>query len=506
MDKIIEKPIEEQISQLATHPKVQLIISQEETQEDEVSLGELFGVIWEGKKMIVMITLLAFLIGIGYAGVDAFIIKKDVGKVDTVVSFKFEGIEEGLNPNGDVFNIQEMTNKSILEKAIASTGVAKYGISSELLRENIQIQGVVPVDVQNRMNLINKMAEKDITQLEKISNITYYPEQYKVTLNITKDMGIKGEQAEQVLAAIVNEYKNYFMSTYSDKELLSTAITTLDQTRYDYSEYMLMVDNVLKDVSDFIEEHEELAPTYRAKATGLTFAELSEQVDMLRNIEVNNTQAIINTFVLTKNKDRLISVYENNIKRLEMELEQKINLANSIRRAANEYKKDKLVVMGKEDGLGNVEVPTSSEVYDELISEALNTEQEVSKIRYNIAYHKDLLVRLTESVDENVVNVAPYITQVEESIDYIQEQVSNLVVQVNTAVSEYYETEAFKNSVKRDMPALYQSFTKNYIKGSVLAVVIATLLGGVISVIYVLIAGMTSANKAKKTQGGNHEA
>ncbi|MGL5676632.1 MAG: hypothetical protein ACRDDX_09475 [Cellulosilyticaceae bacterium] len=505
----MDKPIEEQINQLATQSKVQLIVSQEATAEDEISLGELFGIIFNGKKMISLITLIAFTLGALFAGINAFVLQDEVGKVDTVVSFQFVGIEEGLNPEGEPFNVHEMTSKGVLEQTVSKLGLKAQGIDSEMLRENIEIQGIVPADVQNQMNLINQMAEKDVTQLEKLQQITYYPNQYKITLHVTKDMGIRGEDAEQILSSLISNYKDYFMTTYSDKELLSTAITTIDASRYDYSEYLLMVDNVLKDMETFLEESSKEAPEYRGKSTGLSFDELGQQVGMVRNIELNNTQAIINTFMLTKNKDRLIALYQNSIKKLAIELEEKQSLAQSIRQAAADYQKDKLVVMGQEAGKGNVEVPTSSKVYDELIAQALVAEQEATKIQYNMAYYQDLLAKLTASeAAENAarVDTAPYIQQVEESIVYIQEQVTRLLDDVNNTIEEYYNTEAFKNSVKRDMPPMYQSFTMDNIKGSVLTVVIATLLGGVVSVLYVLVQGMMTDDKKKKVQGGHHEA
>ena len=278
----------------------------------------------------------------------------------------------------------------------------------------------------------------------------------------------------------------------------------MDATRYDYFDYMVLIDDALKEVEDFVALQAKEAPEYRAKTTGLSFKEMATQVAMLRDIELNNTQAIISAFMLTKDKERLISVYENNIMQSTIDLEEKQETAKSIRASAANYKKDKLVVMGKEAGEGNIEVESSSPVYDELIQQALEVEEEANQIRYDIAYYQDLLTKLT--VPETIqVDVAPYIAQVDESIVYLQEQLTQVIETINMMVEEYYNVELFKSSVKRDTPAMYQSFTMEHISSNALVVVIATLLGGVLATLYVLVQGMTQTNKQKKPQGGRYE-
>lgn len=498
----MDKPIEEQINQLANQSKVQLIVSQEHTVDDEISLGELFGILLDGKKIIALITLIAFMAGVLFAGVNTFVLEDKVGQVESVISFNFPGIEEGLNPNGDKFDVTEVMNKQNLNKAIADLGL---GMSSEILRENLEIQQVVPASVQQQLDIINKMAEKDVTQLQKIEAIEYYPTQYKLTLNITKDMALSGEEAEQLLSGIIRNYIDYFNDTYGDKQLLSTAITQIDPSRYDYLEYVVTADTALKDIETFLKEKEVEAPNYRAKSTGLGFSDLLKQANTLRDIELNNTQAIINSFTLTKNKERLISVYQNNLKNLERDLQEQENLVATIEQAIADYEKDKVVVMGREAGEGAVEVSTSTKMYDQLVEQSLLVQEEANKIRYNLQYYKDLLAKLTAVEEDTKVNKTNYIQLVDEKIASVQEQIVKLIEDTNTTAEEYYTTEMFKDSIKRDMPPIYESFTMNHIKDNTLVVVITILLGGVVSVLYVLTRGMM-VESIKKQQGGSHEA
>ena len=510
----MDKTVEESIQSLATQSKMQIVLSQEHMDDNEISLGELFKKIVDAKNLIIIITLCAFIISTLFAGLNAFVLPEKVGQVNTVLSFNFEGIEEGLAPDGEIFNMGDLLNKSVLDMTVQQLGLAQKGIDADVLRDNITLEGIVPAEVQTQMALIQKMAEKDVTQLQSLQDLEYYSTQYKITLAVTNDMDITDEEAEEVLSTLINNYKQYFMTTYSDKELLSAAITTTEPSKYDYSEYMLLVDTELKDIQTYLEDYISKSPTFRAKGTGMSFSDLKTQVEMLRNIDINNTQAIINTFNLTKDKERLISIYQDSIQKLALQITNQRQLAHSLREAANQYQKDKVLVMGGQDDEGKLEVPQGGENYDVLIEQALEAQQQANELQYDKEYYEDVLeklgVRATEVEQETEENVAvpqtdvtPYVKQVEESMEYIKGQLISLVEVINETVDEFYTTEVFKTSVKMDMPAMYQSYTMAHIKSSMLIVVIGSMLGWMIGVFMALCKGLMKSEDT--SQGGSHE-
>ena len=63
----------------------------------------------------------------------------------------------------------------------------------------------------------------------------------------------------------------------------------------------------------------------------------------------------------------------------------------------------------------------------------------------------------------------------------------------------------FKNSVKRDMPPLYQAFTTRYIKNSIILVIVFTILGGGATAFYALIQGMMVMSRERRRRGESYE-
>lgn len=490
----MKKTENDKIDLLSQDHKIQLMVSQSDHDEDEIDLGQLIRKVMSGRTMIYLCTLVAILIaGLGFIGYN-IVLQKDQGNVSTVISFNFKGIEEGLSPDGETsFNISELTNKQVLENTISQLGLGVKSIDSETLRRNIEIQGIVPADVMRRITLINKMAEKDVTQLEKISDMTYYPTQYKINLKITKDMELDQQESEQVLLAIVNNYKEYFMVKYNDREILSTAINTVELGRYDYSEYIMLVNSQLGIAKTYLETKQEEAPGFRSKTTGVSFEDLLGQVDLIQNVEINNVQAVINTFVVTKNKERVFSIYENKIKSLTREMKEHTQRASSFRQAAVEYKKDGMLILGSE-GIDNaLEVTKSSKAYDNFIIDAVEAEKAANLLKYDIDHYTDLFTKISTTDEENAnVNIAPYVVKVEEDIAYIAEKVKALVENINTTVDEYYTVEVFKSSVKMDVPTMYSSGFMALIKKGVMTVAIATVLGMMLGVVLALSKGILS--------------
>lgn len=489
----MDKRIQEKMEVLEQTSKLQLVLSQEQCQKDEISLSELFKMIIEGKRLILLIVITCLVMSSIVSGITHFVLPEEIGQVQTIIGFDFDGIEEGLNPNKETFNVGEMINKQILDGVIRDLSLDEKGIDSDLLKENISFNGIIPQEVQTQMNLIQKMAEKDPTQLQRLQNIEIYPTQYKVTLKITKEMHLDRQEAEEVLTTMINHYKTYFMDTYNDKITMSIAAATTDVSRYDYSEYILFIDNELKGIQEYLQDKQSENEDYRAKSTGMSFGDLETQVSMLRDIEINNTQALINTYTLTKNKERLISIYQNNIRELTSKVAEQQQMIQSLKKAANDYQKDQLVVMGKEVGEANVEVSQGSETYDQLIEQVLEAEQEANQLAYNKSYYEELLAHLTGTNEDQVaIDTAPYEKQVETSIGYIQEQVGIIIDMINRTVDEYYTSEVFKNSVKMDMPSIYESYTMTYAKKAMMIVGIGTVLGLVLGVMIALFKGLMS--------------
>ena len=100
-------------------------------------------------------------------------VKGDGSYAQAVITFQYEGIEEGIDPNGAAFDINKLKSPTVIESALEESGISDASV--EDISQNIMIEGVIPKDAVERITVINAMAEKDASNYEKIMDVTYFP-------------------------------------------------------------------------------------------------------------------------------------------------------------------------------------------------------------------------------------------------------------------------------------------------------------------------------------------
>lgn len=173
---------------------------------------------------------LGMLVGLIAIGLD-YIAGQD-SYARAVISFQYEGIEDGADPNGAAFDINKLKSPKVIENALMSLGSAEY--DAEKIRESIEIEGVIPEDAVERITVIKEMSLEDISNYEKILDVSYFPSQYIVYLR--KGSGMSGTETVQILNAILESYRTYFMDTYANTEVLTVTGNLIDYKDYDYAE------------------------------------------------------------------------------------------------------------------------------------------------------------------------------------------------------------------------------------------------------------------------------
>ncbi|MHC1749568.1 MAG: hypothetical protein AB9856_14950 [Cellulosilyticaceae bacterium] len=468
--------------------KVELVLKQEDN-EDEITID--FKALWEKitkEKTIIALTtvgalLLAIILGLGYlvGGADY------KGTASTIISFNFNGIDKGLDPRGKTFDISEVKNAEILDKTITELELVKKGITVDGLKRNISISGIMPADVMEKTLLINRMAEKDPTQLEKLNELEYHPTEYKIDLRIPKEFKVSEAKSREILDAITSNYKDYFVDKYSDRQTLNTAISTIDAKKYDYPEFVMLAEDQLKIIKNYLQIKQTQSMDFRAGSTQMTFGDLLAQLEVLQNVELNRIQALVNNFNLTKDADKLMAIYQNQIAQMEVVAKQKGEEAQSTRQQADTYKKDTNVMLMQGTGTTEpLEMTQNSKTYDNLVEQSTRAANEAIGKKYGIEYYKTLITKLQENRIANTpvdnINSVKYVKEVETQIEALSGSMKNFISLTNQTVDDYFEAEIFKDAVKINVPASFASTFNETFKTGILIVVGVTFLGLVIGV------------------------
>ncbi len=436
--------------------KIELILKKDESLEAEenvITLHDIIVAIINGRKIIAAFVIVALLFGIILPGFTTSY--KSIAKI--ALSFNYQGIEKGLDPHGDKFNISEIKSPAIIDAALNQLdkqALSEKGVKADDLRRYIEIQPIIPGNIVELLEMKKKADKADVKNLEDYS---YYPNEFIIQLNVPKEWKLSKGDVQQVLGQIVDTYIENFYTQYTDRQILADIVTNLDYAEYDYPEVSSIVKNQVNTIQSYLSSKSKEANEFRAKSTGLTFQDIIESLNVIENVDLDRMDSLIIAFKLSKDKTNLIKYYEYKIRQAELLQAKKQDEARVTGEMLDKFQKDKnLVVLpgvGQETG-GLVEVEGSNSYYDTLAEKYTNAGVESTNQANEINYYKKLIGEL-QSFDPNVVSV--------EATNKAEAEVAKLTADISTkikywvdiankTIQEYYESKFYDSAVMKLTP------------------------------------------------------
>lgn len=430
--------------------KIYLQVENPEENESQIDIVNVISAMGKRKRLYGYLFVMAACIGI-FIGLAISEIQYLTGKssyAKAVVSFQYEGIEEGLDPNGAAFDINKMKSPIVIENALASLGITD--ISTEDIRQNIVIEGVIPEDAVERITVIKEMALEDASNYEKILDVTYFPSQYIVYLY--KDNFMKASDTTEILNAILESYRTYFMDTYANTEVLTVTSNLLDYQDYDYAESIDMLESQIEIMIDYVSERKEQAPDFRSSNTGLSFSDIEVSLQTVEDIDLANLTSYIENVTLSKDKTRMSEYYNYKIRKCTMELsELQVQLA-TVQNTIDNYAKDPVVIVSSQES--TQELTQTNEYYDQLIEQKLELNKQIASINTDLNETYELLNNMNSATKKNTEDEYAYADVL---LEKIASTIAEWVTLIEETTEEYYSTTLFSNAYKVAVPAKYQA-------------------------------------------------
>ncbi|MCD8039322.1 MAG: hypothetical protein LUE96_09600 [Lachnospiraceae bacterium] len=430
--------------------RIYLHMDNDTDDEGQIDLLNIAGHMAKRKKLykyiLAVAVCLGVLAGLVYEGVTYVTGKSSYARA--VISFQYEGIEDGLDPNGSAFDINKLKSPAVIEEALVSLGITD--IDAEDVRANIEIEGVIPEDAVERITVIKEMALEDVSNYEKILDVSYYPSQYIVYLY--NDFGMSGSETVQILNAVLESYREYFLDTYANTEVLTVAANLIDYTDYDYVEAVDMLETQIEIMQNYVEERRNQASEFRSAATGLSFGDIVTALGTVEDVDLANLDAYIEGHTLTKDKERLIEYYEYNIKKYNMAItEYQVQLSN-IQSTIDKYQKDPMVIVSSQETTQQLEV--TNEYYDELQQQKLDVAARIAALNTDLNETYTLLKAVKNT---NVNNTQDEYDYADEKLASVAQTVAQWADLTEETTDEYYPTTLFSNAYKIGVPAQYSA-------------------------------------------------
>lgn len=466
--------------------KVELVLTHDksDSRDIKVSIEHIIETLLEG-KFIIAITVVISLLLSSLGGLFMMQrVQASKGYASMIISFNFDGIEKGLDPFGNDFDITKIKAPAVLDKVVKNLELGDKGINADKLRTNIKLIPVIPGNITEQIKA-QEEAKKQNIQEPAVNE--YYPNVYIVKLNIPKTFYIDDVQAREILDEIFVRYQEYFFYTYNNGSTLASTLGPIDYDQYDYFQSVEVISNQISILKNYLsaKSKEKGAKDFKSKKTGFTFNDIINSLEIIERVDLQRLDSLIGAYNLTKNKDELIKLYEYRLQKAELTSKKKADEAKIYSDTINKYKKDEniYVISGTQgEAESSIDTNETSKYYDELIDKSTSAGVTAQEAKHDANYYKEQINKLIkDSVEQPKKELAE--KEVKTTLPDIKTKLKKYLEITNGTVQEFYRCELFERAITKISPAEYTKNQANYNLFMALSLVAGLVLGVLITFI-----------------------
>lgn len=377
-----------------------------EAREDEIDLLDLIRVLKKRSKLIIGIFLSVTIISI-IAGISQF---KSSQKVNTIISYNFNEISDGLNPDGSNFNPNLISSNEVLNAVIKSMRTENKDLNMINIREKLTVTPIIPNYIKGKIK----------SELEQGINASFNPSNYEITLKTIVDL----ETTKTILQTLVVEYRNYYTKRYAKSDMISSS--ELDGS-YEYRDYLNITESHLKSIEQIIKSKKDQG--YISKQSGISFSSILNRINLIRKVDLAKIDQYLIMEGLYKNKNDVLRELDYKKEQLENKKRKKLNEVDALNQVLKIYKpgKTNMVVSGME---GTFEKKQTDDYYSKLIKDVASAAVEAGNISQEINF--------LENQEKRIINIKETDqTEIKKALETLKTNMENLVIMSNKILEEY---------------------------------------------------------------------
>ncbi len=351
---------------------------------------------WLRTTLIVLIV--CGVLGAALAAVQ-FLGNPDPATMSATLQFSFTDAANGIAPNGNAFNPNELTSDSVLEAALAEAGLTDT-YTPEALRKCLTVTGVYPdtllKQAQDTSSLLTGQASQDLAILN------YHPTVFTVKITNLLEPALGNQQLRGLLESVLNAYRDYFTKQYAEN--LEPDVMAYDRSGYDYVQQLDILEQNIRQVARFADELYGRRPTFTLQGKG--FNDISTQLNALIRTEVTRLNATITMNSLTRDVARLLTQYQYEISDLTNQISRLEEAQKKLDALIAAYEKNEIIYLSTADSVTQI-AGDSNATYNALIEIRQENALEISRMNSQISQYQQLITDLTGSSDSGSAAKAP---------------------------------------------------------------------------------------------------
>ena len=426
-------------------------LKNEDPQDSEEVVISVSALMRKLKKYFLVWFLVSLIVGGTLLGISIALTTSTVTPVTALISFSYDGIERGKNPDGTDFKPETLKNPSVVEEALAECGLEESLL--ETVRQDMVIEGIYPKDIIERLtgyqSIFNQGTSSSLTAAREIMDTSWTSTQYKISFRY-KEAGISRTDAVQLINSILSNYKDYFYSKYGVNNALGVSLGVEDYKEYDYAEAVDMFGTDLTSIRRYVENlASEDKTQFRSSVTGYTFNDLLAQVRNVQNLDLATISSYLTVNNITKDKERIAAYYNyciEDLKRQQTVYEKKLA---AIEDAIANYTKDQVIIFGGDSSNINTQSSIASDQYDKMIRDRISVTADLASAVERVTYYEDRLTALRKPV----IGSQDKVEKIEEDLKKVSDKTNKLIELVEGTAKDYYENVSLANAYNILVPA-----------------------------------------------------
>lgn len=396
----------------------------------------------------------------------------NVDTVSATVSFYYNGIENGLDPNGCEFDKTEIADDKLINQVLSEMGLSNESL--ETIQNSIFIDSIVSTSAINKIANYQSIYDSNNDDwIESLKDSSYHPTAYSVLFNYSQT-DLSGNEAAEFLNLLLEKYQKNFFEKYGYNQSVGNSVLSVDFNSYDYLIALDMYGSKLTSLESYINTLAENDKSqFRSSVTGYSFTDLAGSVQLIRSVDIDTlTSYILNNGVIS-DKTMILSYYNYRLDNLKRQKQSTTERLNSTIKSINDYQKDSIIVYNN-SAENATTITETSDVYDSLIQNKIQLQSTISYYDTQISDYTDRLTAINKSTENASESEKKY---VESQIEALTKKTEQLIENTKNTANDYFKTEKFSNAVTITSHAKYSiiQYIKSAIDESIRMIVISEL-------------------------------
>ncbi|MBE0700340.1 MAG: hypothetical protein IH571_01510 [Acholeplasmataceae bacterium] len=376
--------------------------------------------VWRAKHLLIVITFFGLILGVAVA----FIQRIQESSVATIVDFQWAGISQGEYPNGQRFDYSNLFETYVYSEALDQAGMDEITVGD--LRGAVRIVPIIPNDV---LEMIQYNLELGI-------QTSYFASQFKISVDNGK-LNISVQQAQEVLSLLIEGFRDDFERKFIQRSVILD-YTKSDLETFDYVDSLEILQTQVQLVRNAVNSVLPGASNFISSDLGIVFADIQVRTNLIETIELNNMASRINNYLLSKDKDLLITRYTYTVERMQLDLDKQNDIEVGLQDLVTNYTGSTVVIVIP--GLDLSDQFATDPYLNTLYANVVSTQAEIARLQQDIIYYQLRIDRLEGNDPLFIVTPqkeAEEIEKVEESIQRSSDGLESIVEDMDVMLTEY---------------------------------------------------------------------